>query len=155
MTSVTEENGRGQSSVFHAPVSQCRTPSWFQCALLAWQPSADFAGLNAEQIKGVSKPGAGQRKIRQSRQTSSFVDDCAPARRPCGEGISGCSLKDGLGRRVAILGDMRRKKHRPTVAFMKALVHAGHCKIACICVGPLAAHCEKASDVRTDVAKLI
>ncbi len=56
-------------------------------------------------------------------------------------------LQDGLGRKVAILGDMGELGTDEAALHEGVGVHAGQCRIdACICVGPLAAHiAEKAS----------
>ena len=108
-------------------------------------------GLNAEQIKkGIEslEPVSGRFNM---IETDKFliVDDCYNAN-PMSMKASLDVLQDGLGRRVAILGDMG-ELGTDEVALHG--VHAGHCKIdACICVGPLAAHiAKKASETNPDL----
>ena len=80
------------------------------------------------------------------------VDDCYNAN-PMSMKASLDVLQDGLGRRVAILGDMGELGTDEVALHEGVGVHAGHCKIdACICVGPLAAHiAKKASETNPDL----
>ena len=81
-----------------------------------------------------------------------IVDDCYNAN-PMSMKASLDVLQDGLGRRVAILGDMGELGTDEVALHEGVGVHAGHCKIdACICVGPLAAHiAKKASETNPDL----
>ena len=111
-------------------------------------------GLNAEQIKkGIEslEPVSGRFNM---IETDKFliVDDCYNAN-PMSMKASLDVLQDGLGRRVAILGDMGELGTDEVALHEGVGVHAGHCKIdACICVGPLAAHiAKKASETNPDL----
>ena len=111
-------------------------------------------GLNVEQIKkGIEslEPVSGRFNM---IETDKFliVDDCYNAN-PMSMKASLDVLQDGLGRRVAILGDMGELGTDEVALHEGVGVHAGHCKIdACICVGPLAAHiAKKASETNPDL----
>ena len=62
-------------------------------------------------------------------------------------------LQDGLGRKVAILGDMGELGEDEVALHEGVGVHAGQCRIdACICVGTLAAHIgEKAKETNPEL----
>ena len=115
-------------------------------------------GLNAEQIKN----GCGQdvalkyvldlRDFPGSPVEDKIVDDCYNAN-PMSMKASLDVLQDGLGRKVAILGDMGELGTDEAALHEGVGIHAGQCRIdACICVGPLAAHiAEKASQTNPDL----
>ena len=111
-------------------------------------------GLNAEQIKnGIEslEPVSGRFNMIETDKFM-IVDDCYNAN-PMSMKASLDVLQDGLGRRVAILGDMGELGTDEVALHEGVGVHAGHCKIdACICVGPLAAHiAKKASETNPDL----
>ena len=111
-------------------------------------------GLNAEQIKnGIEslEPVSGRFNMIETDKFM-IVDDCYNAN-PMSMKASLDVLQDGLGRRVAILGDMGELGTDEVALHEGVGVHAGQCKIdACICVGPLAAHiAKKASETNPDL----
>ena len=111
-------------------------------------------GLNAEQIKnGIEslEPVSGRFNMIETDKFM-IVDDCYNAN-PMSMKASLDVLQDGLGRKVAILGDMGELGTDEVALHEGVGVHAGQCRIdACICVGPLAAHiAEKASQTNPDL----
>ena len=111
-------------------------------------------GLNAEQIKnGIEslEPVSGRFNMIETDKFM-IVDDCYNAN-PMSMKASLDVLQDGLGRKVAILGDMGELGTDEAALHEGVGVHAGQCRIdACICVGPLAAHiAEKASQTNPDL----
>ena len=111
-------------------------------------------GLNAEQIKnGIEslEPVSGRFNMIETDKFM-IVDDCYNAN-PMSMKASLDVLQDGLGRKVAILGDMGELGTDEATLHEGVGVHAGQCRIdACICVGPLAAHiAEKASQTNPDL----
>lgn len=111
-------------------------------------------GLTAQEIKqGIEslEPVSGRFNMIETEKFM-IVDDCYNAN-PMSMKASLDVLQDGLGRRVAILGDMGELGTDEVVLHEGVGVHAGHCKIdVCICVGPLAAHiAEKASQTNPDL----
>ena len=111
-------------------------------------------GLNAEQIKnGIEslEPVSGRFNMIETDRFL-IVDDCYNAN-PMSMKASLDVLQDGLGRKVAILGDMGELGTDEAALHEGVGVHAGQCRIdACICVGPLAAHiAEKASQTNPDL----
>lgn len=111
-------------------------------------------GLTAKEIKqGIEslEPVSGRFNMIETEKFM-IVDDCYNAN-PMSMKASLDVLQDGLGRRVAILGDMGELGADEVALHEGVGVHAGHCKIdVCICVGPLAAHiAEKAIKTNTDL----
>ena len=111
-------------------------------------------GLNAEQIKnGIEslEPVSGRFNMIETDKFM-IVDDCYNAN-PMSMKASLDVLQDGLGRKVAILGDMGELGTDEAALHEGVGVHAGQCRIdACICVGTLAAHiAEKASQTNPDL----
>ena len=111
-------------------------------------------GLTAKEIKqGIEslEPVRGRFNMIETEKFM-IVDDCYNAN-PMSMKASLDVLQDGLGRRVAILGDMGELGADEVALHEGVGVHAGHCKIdVCICVGPLAAHiAEKASQTNPDL----
>lgn len=111
-------------------------------------------GLNAEQIKnGIEslEPVSGRFNMIETGKFM-IVDDCYNAN-PMSMKASLDVLQDGLGRKVAILGDMGELGTDEAALHEGVGIHAGQCRIdACICVGPLAAHiAEKASQTNPDL----
>ena len=111
-------------------------------------------GLNVEQIKkGIEslEPVSGRFNMIETDKFM-IVDDCYNAN-PMSMKASLDVLQDGLGRKVAILGDMGELGTDEAALHEGVGVHAGQCRIdACICVGPLAAHiAEKASQTNPDL----
>ena len=111
-------------------------------------------GLTAAQIKaGIEslEPVSGRFHMIETEKFM-IVDDCYNAN-PMSMKASLDVLQDGLGRKVAILGDMGELGADEVALHEGVGVHAGHCKIdACICVGPLAAHiAEKAAKTNPDL----
>lgn len=111
-------------------------------------------GLTAREIKqGIEslEPVSGRFNMIETEKFM-IVDDCYNAN-PMSMKASLDVLQDGLGRRVAILGDMGELGTDEVALHEGVGVHAGHCKIdVCICVGPLAAHiAEKASQTNPDL----
>lgn len=111
-------------------------------------------GLNAEQIKnGIEslEPVSGRFNMIETDKFM-IVDDCYNAN-PMSMKASLDVLQDGLGRKVAILGDMGELGTDEAALHEGVGVHAGQCRIdACICVGPLADHiAEKASQTNPDL----
>ena len=111
-------------------------------------------GLTAQEIKqGIEslEPVSGRFNMIETEKFM-IVDDCYNAN-PMSMKASLDVLQDGLGRRVAILGDMGELGTDEVALHEGVGVHAGHCKIdVCICVGPLAAHiAEKASQTNPDL----
>ena len=113
-----------------------------------------FYGLTAQEIKqGIEslEPVSGRFNMIETEKFM-IVDDCYNAN-PMSMKASLDVLQDGLGRRVAILGDMGELGTDEVALHEGVGVHAGHCKIdVCICVGPLAAHiAEKAIQTNPDL----
>ena len=111
-------------------------------------------GLTAQEIKqGIEslEPVSGRFNMIETEKFM-IVDDCYNAN-PMSMKASLDVLQDGLGRRVAILGDMGELGTDEVALHEGVGVHAGHCKIdVCICVGPLAAHiAEKAIQTNPDL----
>ena len=111
-------------------------------------------GLTAQEIKqGIEslEPVSGRFNMIETEKFM-IVDDCYNAN-PMSMKASLDVLQDGLGRRVAILGDMGELGTDEVALHEGVGVHAGHCKIdVCICVGPLAANiAEKASQTNPDL----
>ena len=111
-------------------------------------------GLTAKEIKqGIEslEPVSGRFNMIETEKFM-IVDDCYNAN-PMSMKASLDVLQDGLGRRVAILGDMGELGADEVALHEGVGVHAGHCKIdVCICVGPLAAHiAEKAIKTNPDL----
>ena len=111
-------------------------------------------GLTAQEIKqGIEslEPVSGRFNMIETEKFM-IVDDCYNAN-PMSMKASLDVLQDGLGRRVAILGDMGELGTDEVALHEGVGVHAGHCKIdVCICVGPLAAHiAEKAIKTNPDL----
>ena len=111
-------------------------------------------GLTLEQIKqGIEtlQSVSGRFHIIETGKYT-VVDDCYNAN-PMSMKASLDVLQDGLGRKVAILGDMGELGTDEAALHEGVGVHAGQCRIdACICVGPLAAHiAEKASQTNPDL----
>ena len=111
-------------------------------------------GLTAQEIKqGIEslEPVSGRFNMIETEKFM-IVDDCYNAN-PMSMKASLDVLQDGLGRRVAILGDMGELGADEVALHEGVGVHAGHCKIdVCICVGPLAAHiAEKAGQTNPDL----
>ena len=104
-------------------------------------------GLNAEQIKkGIEslEPVSGRFNM---IETDKFliVDDCYNAN-PMSMKASLDVLQDGLGRRVAILGDMGELGTDEAALHAEVGTHAGTCGIdALYCAGPLCEHLAKAA----------
>ena len=111
-------------------------------------------GLSDEEIeRGIAAyKTVGRRGVVTDTGFVTLVDDCYNAN-PMSMKASLDVLQDGLGRRVAILGDMGELGTDEVALHEGVGVHAGHCKIdACICVGPLAAHiAKKASETNPDL----
>ncbi len=111
-------------------------------------------GLTAEQIrKGIEslEPVSGRFNMIETEKFM-IVDDCYNAN-PMSMKASLDVLQDGLGRKVAILGDMGELGTDEVALHEGVGVHAGHCKIdVCICAGSLAAHiAEKARQTNPDL----
>lgn len=107
-------------------------------------------GLTAEEMKrGIEslEPVSGRFKMIETEKFL-IVDDCYNAN-PMSMKASLDVLKDGLGRRVAILGDMGELGADEISLHEEVGVHAGNSGIeACICVGELSRHmAEKAREI--------
>lgn len=99
-------------------------------------------GLTKEQIKaGIEslQPVSGRFKMIETEKLL-IVDDCYNAN-PMSMKASLDVLKDGGGRRVAILGDMGELGKDEARLHEEVGAYAGHCDIeVCICVGTLSRH---------------
>nr|APO28366.1 murF: UDP-N-acetylmuramoyl-tripeptide--D-alanyl-D-alanine [uncultured bacterium] len=104
-------------------------------------------GLNAEQIKnGIEslEPVSGRFNMIETDKFM-IVDDCYNAN-PMSMKASLDVLKDGAGRRVAILGDMGELGENEVQLHQEVGAHAASCGIdKCICVGELSAHMAEAA----------
>ena len=106
-------------------------------------------GLTNEQIRqGIEslEPVSGRFHMIETEKFL-IVDDCYNAN-PMSMKASLDVLKDGAGRRVAILGDMGELGENEVALHEQVGSHAGSCGIdVCICVGTLSAHmAEKAKE---------
>lgn len=111
-------------------------------------------GLTKEQIKaGIEslEPVSGRFKMIETEKLL-IVDDCYNAN-PMSMKASLDVLKDGAGRRVAILGDMGELGKEEVKLHEEVGVHAGNCDIdVCICVGNLCKYmAEKAKETNPDL----
>lgn len=111
-------------------------------------------GLTKEQIKaGIEslEPVSGRFKMIETEKIL-IVDDCYNAN-PMSMKASLDVLRDGAGRRVAILGDMGELGKDEVKLHEEVGVHAGDCGIdVCICVGSLCKHmAEKAKETNPDL----
>ena len=111
-------------------------------------------GLNTEQIcAGIEsiEPISGRFRMIDTPHYL-IVDDCYNAN-PMSMKASLDVLKDGLGRRVAILGDMGELGENEIALHEEVGAHAAVCGIdVCICVGELSKHmAEKAKEAGTDL----
>ena len=111
-------------------------------------------GLTKEQIKaGIEslEPVSGRFKMIETEKLL-IVDDCYNAN-PMSMKASLDVLRDGAGRRVAILGDMGELGKDEVKLHEEVGVHAGDCGIdVCICVGSLCKHmAEKAKETNPDL----
>ena len=99
-------------------------------------------GLTKEQItRGIEslEPVSGRFKMIET-ENFLIVDDCYNAN-PMSMKASLDVLKDGSGRRVAILGDMGELGENEIALHKEVGAHAGTCGIdVCICVGALCRH---------------
>lgn len=116
---------------------------------LAAAAVGNIYGLTPEQIKaGIEslEPISGRFKMIETKKFM-IVDDCYNAN-PMSMKASLDVLKDGSGRRVAVLGDMGELGENEIVLHESVGEHAGHCGIdVLICVGTLSAHmAEKAKE---------
>ncbi len=104
-------------------------------------------GLTTEQIRrGIEKlqPISGRFRMIENAHFL-IVDDCYNAN-PMSMKASLDVLKDGAGRRVAILGDMGELGENEEALHREVGIHAGSCGIdVCICVGKLSCHMAEAA----------
>lgn len=104
-------------------------------------------GLTAEEIRrGIEslEPISGRFRMIETDKLL-IVDDCYNAN-PMSMKASLDVLKDGAGRRVAILGDMGELGENEIQLHQEVGVHAASCGIdRCICVGELSAHMAEAA----------
>ena len=102
-------------------------------------------GLTTEQMKrGIEslQPVSGRFKMIETEKFL-IVDDCYNAN-PMSMKASLDVLKDGAGRRVAILGDMGELGENEVELHEEVGAHAGNCGIdVCICVGKLCSYMAK------------
>ncbi|MDO4648541.1 MAG: UDP-N-acetylmuramoyl-tripeptide--D-alanyl-D-alanine ligase [Eubacteriales bacterium] len=104
-------------------------------------------GLNVEEIRrGIEKlePISGRFRMIETDKLL-IVDDCYNAN-PMSMKASLDVLRDGAGRRVAILGDMGELGENEIALHREVGLHAGNCGIdVCICVGELCRHMAEAA----------
>lgn len=104
-------------------------------------------GLTPEEIRrGIEsqKPISGRFRLLETEKFL-IVDDCYNAN-PMSMKASLDVLRDGAGRRVAILGDMGELGEDEAELHRQVGRHAAHCGIdVCICVGALCAHMAEAA----------
>ena len=114
-------------------------------------------GLTTEQMKrGIEslQPVSGRFKMIETEKFL-IVDDCYNAN-PMSMKASLDVLKDGSGRRVAILGDMGELGENEVQLHEEVGVHAGNCGIdVCICVGKLCSHMAKKAQETNPSLKVI
>ena len=149
---IIMKNTDGTEERFHADIPMPGRHMVYNA--LAAAAIGRIYGLTSEQIRqGIEslEPVSGRFNMIETDKFM-IVDDCYNAN-PMSMKASLDVLQDGLGRKVAILGDMGELGEDEVALHEGVGVHAGQCRLdVCICVGTLAAHIgEKAKETNPEL----